>query len=83
MLPNANKVIVKVIVAKRGEILLGAEIAGGASVGEMINIAGLAIETGVTASMFINVQYGSHPWLTPSPPTMPLINATLLSLIHI
>ncbi len=82
-LPGASKVKVKCVVAKRGEVVMGCEIAGGASVAEMINMMGVIIEEGVTVSKLINMQIGTHPLLTPSPPGSPIINAAVDALMKI
>jgi len=75
--PETHKVYCKLIVSRRGELILGAEIVGGDSVGEMINLAGFAIENQVTASKMVNLQIGTHPLLTPPPTATPLILAAL------
>ena len=69
-LPGSHEVHVKLIFTRRGGFFLGGQIAGGESVGEMINIIGLAIECGMTAAAYANLQIGTHPLLTP-PPTAP------------
>ena len=74
---ETHKVTCKLIVSRRGELILGAEIAGGDSVGEMINLAGFAIENQVTVSKMINLQIGTHPLLTPPPTATPIILAAL------
>jgi len=76
-LPGASLVMAKCIVAKRGEVILGWEIAGGLSAAEMINIGGIIIESGTTASKLVNMQIGTHPLSTPSPPSYPIINAVI------
>ncbi len=83
ILPGASEVITKCIVAKRGEVILGCEMAGGVSVAEMINMMGVIIEEGVTVSKLINMQIGTHPLLTPSPPGSPIINAAVDALMKI
>jgi len=66
-LPGTNKVRVKLLFTKQGGFFLGAQIAGGDTVGEMINLVGFAIESGYTASRYMTLQIGTHPLLTPAP----------------
>jgi len=54
---------------------LGAELAGGKSVGEMVNIFGLAIQKRLTASELYAVQFGTHPHLTASPVAYQVVKA--------
>ncbi|MCD6276382.1 MAG: FAD-dependent oxidoreductase [Thermoplasmata archaeon] len=66
-LPGTNKVRVKLLFTKQGGFFLGAQIAGGDTIGEMINLVGFAIESGYTASRYMTLQIGTHPLLTPAP----------------
>jgi len=81
--PDTKKVITKLIVSRQGELILGAEIAGGISVGEMINFIGLAMENHLTLSKIINTQIGTHPLLTPPPTRPPVIMAAIDALSKI
>jgi len=74
-LPGTSKVKVKLLFTRQGGFFLGAQIAGGDTVGEMINLAGFAIESGYTASRYMNLQIGTHPLLTPAPTTPATIKA--------
>ncbi len=56
-------------------MIIGSEIWGGKSVGEMINIIGLAIQKGVTVYELISYQIGTHPLLTTAPTKYVLIKA--------
>lgn len=55
--------------------ILGGEIWGGKSAGEMINTVSLAIQKGVTAYELISFQIGSHPLLTSAPTKTMIIKA--------
>ncbi len=66
-LPETKKIYVKLLFTKQGGFFLGAQIAGGNTVGEMINLMGFAIESGYTASRYATLQIGTHPLLTPAP----------------
>ena len=55
---------------------MGAQIMGGNSVGEMINIMSVMILNKMTDIDITNLQIGTHPLLTASPIAYPIINAT-------
>ena len=74
-LPGTSKVRVKLLFTKQGGFFLGAQIAGGDTIGEMINLVGFAIESGYTASRYMNLQIGTHPLLTPAPTAPATIKA--------
>jgi len=74
-IPDKSELYVKMIFSRESGILLGAQIAGGKSVGEMINIVGLALQKGATANDFVTMQIGTHPLLTSAPTTYPLVLA--------
>ncbi|MCK4429608.1 MAG: FAD-dependent oxidoreductase, partial [Candidatus Aenigmarchaeota archaeon] len=74
-LPNMHKQVVKLIAAKESGVILGGEVAGGPSTGELVNLIGLAIQNRMSVSSVLTTQIGTHPLLT-APPTMyPLIKA--------
>lgn len=75
-LPGAKKMKVKLVFSDCG-VLLGGQIAGGYSVGEMINIIGLAIEKSMTMNEIVTLQMATHPKLTAAPTVYPIITATL------
>ena len=66
--PHSTEVTVKLIFSKKDLYLLGAQVVGGLNNAEMINILGLAIQKGATASDLYTMQIGTHPLLT-APPT--------------
>ncbi|AJC71208.1 FAD-dependent pyridine nucleotide-disulfide oxidoreductase [Thermococcus guaymasensis DSM 11113] len=65
--PDTSTVTVKLIFSRDRGAILGAQIAGGKSVGEMINILALAIQKRLTASELYTLQIATHPLLTASP----------------
>ena len=69
---DSSPITVKLYVSPSDGSILGGEIWGGESVGEIINIIGLAIQKEVTIYELISFQIGTHPLLT-SAPTMPVI----------
>jgi len=76
-LPGASEVTVKLIFSTYSHTLMGAQITGGDSVGEMINIVSVMILNKMTDIDINNLQIGTHPLLTASPVAYPIINATV------
>ncbi len=74
-LPGTHKQKIKLIASKETKTLLGGEIMGGSSTGELINTIGLAIENKMTLSSLLTSQIGTHPLLTGSPIGYPLLKA--------
>ncbi|MCD6171232.1 MAG: FAD-dependent oxidoreductase [Thermoplasmata archaeon] len=82
-LPGTIKVRVKLLFTKQGGFFIGAQIAGGDTVGEMINLVGFAIESGYTAPRYMTLQIGTHPLLTPAPTAPATLKAAEDALIKI
>jgi len=76
-LPDASEITVKLIFSTYSHTLMGAQIMGGNSVGEMINIMSVMILNKMTDIDIYNLQIGTHPLLTASPIAYPIINATV------
>lgn len=76
-LPGTSKLELALLFVKTSGVLIGAQISGGESVGEMINILSLAIQKGLTANELNTFQVATHPLLTASPIAYP-INAAAL-----
>jgi len=74
-LPNTENIKVKLIFSKSSGKLLGGQITGPESVGEMINILALAIQKETTIYNFDTLQIATHPLLTAAPTIYPLITA--------
>lgn len=74
-LPQTNKQLVKLVVSKESGTLLGAEVVGGSSAGEIINIIGFAIQNRMTVNSILTAQIGTHPLLTAPPTAYPFIKA--------
>ena len=75
MLPGASELKVKLVFADRSGIILGGQVSGGPSTGELINMIALAIQKKVTVRELDMLQIATHPLLTSSPTVHPLINA--------
>lgn len=74
-LPGMHNQMIKLIASKDTRTILGGEVMGGFSSGELINVIGLAIENKMTLSSLLISQIGTHPLLTGSPVGYPLIKA--------
>jgi pyruvate/2-oxoglutarate dehydrogenase complex dihydrolipoamide dehydrogenase (E3) component len=74
---NKNELFVKIIFSKYSGTLMGAQVCGAESAGELINTMGLAIQSKLTMTDIATLQYGTHPLLTPAPTTYPLITCAL------
>jgi NADPH-dependent 2,4-dienoyl-CoA reductase/sulfur reductase-like enzyme len=74
-LPNTNKQMAKLIVSRDSGIVLGGEIIGGPSAGELINILGLIIQNKMTINSLLTTQIGTHPLVTAPPTAYPIIKA--------
>ncbi len=72
-LPETHKQIVKLIVSKDSGVILGGEVIGGQSTGELTNLIGLAIQNRMTVNDILTSQIGTHPFLTAPPTAYPLI----------
>jgi len=70
---DTHKQMVKLIVARDSCIILGGEVIGSKSTGELINIIGLAIQNKMTVSSILSAQIGTHPLLTAPPTAYPII----------
>lgn len=74
-LPDASRQMVKLIAAKYSGVIIGGEVIGGLSAGELTNVIGLAIQNRMTVNSLLASQIGTHPCLTASPAAYPLIKA--------
>ncbi len=76
-LPGASEVTVKLIFSTYSHTILGAQIMGGDSIGEMINMLSVMILNKMTDMDIDTLQIGTHPLLTASPVVYPVITATV------
>ncbi len=72
---DAHKETVKLIVSKQSGVILGGEVLGGKSAGELTNVMGFAIQNHMTVYDLIMTQIGTQPLLTASPAGYPLVKA--------
>ena len=76
-LPGASKLFLKLTFSRYSHTLLGAQIYGGDSVGEMVNMFSVMILNKMTDMDIDNLQIGTHPLLSASPIAYPTINASV------
>ncbi|MHA1578356.1 MAG: FAD-dependent oxidoreductase [Candidatus Freyarchaeota archaeon] len=74
-LPNTHKQTVKLIVARESGVILGGEVIGGPTAGELTNLIGLAVQNKMTLNSILTAQIGTHPLLTAPPTAYPLLKA--------
>jgi NADH oxidase (H2O2-forming) len=74
-LAGVKKQLVKLIVGKESTVILGGEVIGGSSVGELTNIIGIIIQNRMNINSILTSQIGTHPLLTASPAGYPLLKA--------
>lgn len=74
-LPNTNNLKVKLIFSKQSGIILGGQVAGGNSCGEIINLIGVAIQKRMSFVELETLQMATHPYLTSSPTKYPIVLA--------
>jgi len=74
-LPFASDVKVKLVFSRQSGILLGGQVAGGFSCGELINLIGVAIQKRMSATELETLQIATQPYLTSAPTMYPIVVA--------
>ncbi|PLW96974.1 MAG: pyridine nucleotide-disulfide oxidoreductase, partial [Marinilabiliales bacterium] len=74
-LEDTHKQYVKLIIGKESGVIIGGEVAGGLSIGELTNTIGIMIQNRMSINSLLTAQIGTHPLLTASPAGYPLIKA--------
>jgi len=74
-LEGMHEQTVKLLVAADCGMIIGGEVYGGYSVGELTNAIGFLIQTHTNIKTLLSAQIGTHPLLTGSPAAYPLIKA--------
>ncbi len=72
-LSHSHKQTVKLMVANDCGLILGGEVYGGPSAGELTNAIGFLIQSRVTIKTLVTMQIGTQPLLTGSPAGYPLM----------
>jgi len=74
-MPGASQIKIKLIFSKQSGIILGGQVAGGISCGEIINIIGVAIQKRMSFTELETLQMATHPFLTSAPTVYPVVLA--------
>lgn len=80
-MPGSEPLKVRLIFEVGSKILLGGQIYGATSGGELINVIGALISQRVSADDIVLFQAGTHPALTASPVAYQLVNAAENALV--
>ena len=78
-LPGTKELGVKLVFEKDTGLLIGGQVYGGSSVGELINFIGALIQYKMRADDVCTFQMGTHPLLTASPIAYQLVNAAQIA----
>lgn len=81
-LPGTHEIKVKLVFSRQSGILMGGQVAGGVSCGEIINIIGMAIQKRVSLTELETLQMATHPYLTPAPTMYHLVMAAQDALLN-
>lgn len=82
-MPGCSELYVKLLFEKKSGKLLGGQVRGGVSGGELLNAISAAISAGMIADDVATFQMGTHPALTASPIAYQLVNAAENAVSHI
>lgn len=78
-LPDTHKQVVKLVASRESGTILGGEVFGGKSVGELTNLIGFIIQNRMSADDLLTSQIGTHPLLTAPPTAYPSTKAAELT----
>ncbi len=79
-IPGAKDLKMRLVFEKATHEILGGQVSGGPTVGEVVNILACLIQNRMKADEVVTFQYGTHPFLTPSPVPYPIVNAAEIAL---
>jgi len=79
-MPGMANLKVKLVFNKENMVILGGQIVGAKSGGELINVVGACIQTKMTADDIALFQTATHPALTASPIAYQLVNAAEMAI---
>jgi len=75
LMPGGAEMSLKLIFERQTRTLVGGQVMGATSGGELINTVSACIQQGMTADQIATFQTGTHPALTASPVAYQLVNA--------
>ena len=79
---GANRVLVKLLFERSSRNLVGAQVLGGESTGECVNMLAVMVQKRITDMEIDTLQLGTHPRLTPSPLGYGVMGATFDAVRH-
>jgi NADH oxidase (H2O2-forming) len=79
-IPGATEFRVKLVFERATQEIVGGQVCGGVTVGEVVNVLSALIQNRMTANAVATFQYGTHPFFTPSPIPYPIVNAAEVAL---
>jgi NADH oxidase (H2O2-forming) len=82
-IPGATEFRVKLVFERATQEIVGGQVCGGITVGEVVNVLSALIQNRMTASAVATFQYGTHPFFTPSPIPYPIVNAAEVALTRL
>ncbi|MGC9363565.1 MAG: FAD-dependent oxidoreductase [Fidelibacterota bacterium] len=74
-LPGAAKIKIKLVFETNSGVLLGGQVRGDASTGEIMNAISACVQNRMTAEQIAMFQSGTHPLITASPIAYGIVNA--------
>jgi pyruvate/2-oxoglutarate dehydrogenase complex dihydrolipoamide dehydrogenase (E3) component len=74
-LPGSCNIKLKLVFSKNSGIILGGQVAGGISCGEIINLIGVTIQKRMSFVELETLQVATHPYLTSAPTVYPVVLA--------
>ena len=82
-MPGAANTVLKLVFEKNSGVILGGQVMGDATAGEIINALSACIQSKMTAEAIAMFQTGTHPALTASPIAYPMVNAAEMALAQL
>ena len=80
MMPGAAMTQVKLVFERNSGVILGGQVLGGLSAGEIINAISACVQSRMTAEDIAMFQTGTHPALTASPIAYHMVNAAEMAI---
>ena len=80
MMPGAANTRVKMVFERNSGVILGGQVLGGPSAGEIINAISACVQNRMTAEGIAMFQTGTHPALTASPIAYHMVNAAEMAI---
>ena len=77
---GATRLRVKLVFRKYSGTLIGGQVCGGETVGELVNLVATMIQADMNADQIATIQMGTHPLFTASPVAYQVVNAAEIAL---